>query len=286
MDYNVRFSAFQCEVINQGDAELSDVLQGLAAARDRNAYVEVAGGARLRLEGFEVGPPIVGEIVRQQNENIPPFAHDGAPLEGNLNPLGHRSVFLYDAPNSCLVLEMNRQAITPGRLSSFVRIKCPGHRGFYFHPMLTDDALERLVGARARKFEVRVARPVALPDGASPGDIEDKIDRLKEILGSTAVTISWGYNPGPVDREEQLSVGMLRRLVQWARRNPHAVTKAEVKLAEEDYPINMLGDQITSVVTLEWPEGDLAASLVARQQAIRQFHRERRNLIRRLYGGA
>ncbi len=249
MDDRVTARFYQVENVRTGDATMFEALHKLWENPERTVYQDIFGGIRVRLERFEADPNIVGngfvdgEMVRQQTENIPPFAEQGQPLEGADRPLGHRSAFRYHAATNTLLLESRRNAITPIRIDGLVKVVLSPHRGFFLSPVVTENAMDRLRNGTPRRVTFRVASPADMQAVEhDERQIEENLARMTNNFGGLSVEVSVGFSRGQNERE--LQRGPVNRLISWATGNRDHVERLTVKISEEDEPIDVFSEQI------------------------------------------
>ncbi|WP_375227485.1 hypothetical protein [Roseobacter sp. S98] len=249
MDDRIRARFYQVEEIQEGDAGLYECLHRLWAHQDREDYHEVFGGIWVRLERFDSdgGQPgsgfVDGELTRQQNDNIPPIAEQGRPLEGFDRPLGHRCAFRYHAETRTLLLESRPNGVTPIRMDGLVKHLLRPHRGFFLSPTLTENALRRLVEGTPRRVSFRVATPSDMASvEQSDRTIEENLTNMANTFGGQSIEVSVGFPRGQND--SFLNMGAIRRSIEWATGNRDHVVSYRVKISEEPEPIDIFTEQI------------------------------------------
>lgn len=248
-DLIVRARLFRVENMGKKDATFSDSIEQVWDLSQDGEYTEISTGVFVRLERFaiekETGQDTfyTGEIVRQQVENIPPIAHRGKPLEGQTNPLGHRSAFRYHAQTRTLLLERRQNAATPTRVHGLIRKKLRRHRGFWLDPVLEVETMRRLSEGAPRHVDFRIAAP----DSASvfednPLNIKDEMLKMIETFGGMTLTAQVGFPRGKKDM--RLKSPSVHQLVRWAMQNRGVFQAMKVKLAEDAEPIDVFGEQV------------------------------------------
>ncbi|MEQ8897454.1 MAG: hypothetical protein RID23_10190 [Roseovarius sp.] len=224
MDANIKARFYQVDNVGAQDATLFECLHDLWNHPNRSEYETIFGDARVRLESFENNPAIVGEgfidgeFVRQQTDNIPPFAEQGQPLEGNVRPLGHRCAFRYFAELNVLLLESRREAVTPVRMDALVKVRLRPHRGFFLSPVLSQAALERLRNGTPRRVTFRVARPADMNvvEDENLG-LEENLARLQNHFGGPNIEVTASWPRG--NRDGILNQNAISRTIRWATGN-------------------------------------------------------------------
>lgn len=288
MDATIRAKFYQVENVKSGDATLYDALHRLWAHPNRPTYKDVFGGIRVRIERFESEPSITGEgfvdgeFVRQQTENIPPVAEQGAPLEGQDRPLGHRCAFRYHAATNVLLLESRPNGVTPIRMDGLVRVRLSPHKGFFLSPVLTEAALYRLRNGTPRRVTFRVARPADMASvEGDMRDIQENLTRFTNNFHGLSVEVSVGFPKG--NRDGILSPRAITRAVPWATENRSHVEKFEVKISEEDDPIDVFAEQLKIVKTLNLENMNVDAKYEARRSLLRTAFNDYLPVIQRTY---
>ena len=290
MDSVIRGRFYQVENFESGQATLFDALQQLWAHPERDNYEEIFGGIRVRIERFEDDQAVVGsgfvagEFVRQQTENIPPIAPEGGPLEGQENPLGHRSAFRYHAQSSILLLESRPSGLTPIRVDGLVKARIANHKGYYLSPVVTEDALHRLRNGTPRRVQFRVAKPSNM--NAVEGDermLSENLARMANNFGGLTVETTVGFPPG--NRDGALNFSAINRAVRWATGNRDHVEKFKVKISEEEEPIDVFAEQLKVTETLNLENLDVEANYVARRDLLARAFNAYMPLIQRNYMG-
>ncbi len=289
MDRVVKARFFQAENLQIGQATLFDCLGRLWEHQNRDEYEEISDGVRVRLErlseGLDEHGLIEGEFVRQQDENIPPRAADGAPLVGSDDPIGHRCAFAYHPQANALLLESKREAVTPTRIGRLIKKRVINHRGFLFSPILSSDALEKLQNGTPRKFRMRVARPNDVAHLENDAlNIEDNLERFQQMLGGPNVEVSVSF-PN-TDRESVLSANGLRRIIGWATNHRANVEHLSVKILEESDPIDVFSEQIKVESVLDLDSRNVELHYGERRRFLYQQFHEFLPTIQRLYGAA
>lgn len=290
MDSIIRGKFYQVENFKNGQATLFAALHQLWDHPERENYVEISGGIRVRIERFETDPDVIGdgfvagEFVRQQTENIPPIAPQGGPLEGQENPLGHRSAFRYHAQSSILLLESRPSGLTPIRVAGLVKARVARHRGFYLFPVITEDALHRLRTGTPRRVQFRMARPANMQ--AVEGDereLRENLARMANNFGGLTVEISVGFPPG--NRDGILNRHRITSAARWAIGNQDHVEKFKVKIAEEDEPIDVFAEQLKVTEQIDLENLDVKANYTARRDLFARAFNAYMPLIERNYMG-
>lgn len=225
---------------------------------------------------------IAGEFVRQQTDNIPPIAPQGGPLEGQENPLGHRSAFRYHAQSGILLLESRPSGLTPIRVDGLIKARIPRHSGFYLSPVVTEDALNRLTNGTPRRVQFRVANPVDMQmiEGDET-DLSENLARMANNFGGLTVETSVGFPQG--HRHGQLNVASVQRAIRWATGNRGHVEKFKVKISEEEEPIDIFAEQLKVVETLDLENLDVDANYTARRNLLARAFAAHLPLIERAY---
>ena len=288
MDARIRGKFYQVENVGNGDATFYEAMHLLWDHPERTAYVEIYGGIRVRLERFSGEPEIAGEgfiegeFVRQQTENIPPIANQNAELEGQENPLGHRCAFRYHAGTNTLLLESRPYGVTAIRMDGLVKVRLAPHRGFFLSPVLTEAAIERLRNGTPRKVSFRVANPANME--AVEGDersIEENLTRMANNFGGLTVETSVGFPRGALDRS--LNPNRIIQAIKWAAGNRDHVEKFEVKISEEEDPINIFAEQMKASARMDLENLDVDANYEVRRQYFRRTFDANLPDILRLY---
>lgn len=260
MDKVVRVNFLQVSNVSANDATLFDSIVSVSQLPDSDTYTQLFQGVNVRIERVNNADGFLeGDLVRQQTENLPPIAHADQPLVTNTNPLGHRSAFCYHPRLNILAIEANRQGASPSRLNAFLRRRVGNHRGFYFDPCLTEDAIAQLRDGTPRQLQLRVASPADFQTiEGSPYDIEQNLARLQEMVGGQTVTLEVGFGRG--NRDGVLSMRSIIELSRWAFGNRDHVKKLAVKTLEDDVPVDLFGQQIFERETLALDTDDLDAA--------------------------
>lgn len=270
MDSVIRGRYYQVENVQNEQASLYDALHQLWNHPDRDTYHEIFGGVRVRMERFESGISggfVAGEFVRQQTDNIPPIAPQGEPLEGQENPLGHRSAFRYHARSSILLLESRPSGLTPIRVDGLVKARVPNHKGFYLSPVVTENALDRLRNGTPRRVQFRVAQPANME--LIEGDermITENLTRMANNFAGLTIETSVGFPSG--DRSGRLNTNAIRRAIRWASGNRDHVEKFQVKISEEEEPIDVFSEQLKVKESLNLENLDVDANYAARHDLL------------------
>lgn len=289
MDAKIKARFYQVENVGKDDATLFDCLHQLWDHPNRTAYETIYGDARVRIENFGSDPAalgdgfIDGEFVRQQTENIPPFAEQGQPLEGNIRPLGHRCAFRYHAQLNVLLLESRREAVTPVRMDALVKARLNPHRGFYLSPVLSQTALEKLRNGTPRRVTFRVARPADMQvvEGEDLG-LEDNLARLQNHFEGPNIEVTAGWPRG--NRDGILSQNAIARTIRWATGNRDHVEKLQVKINEEPDAIDIFSEQLKVVDVLDLDSENVERNYAARRAFLAQSFNDHLAILRRLYG--
>jgi len=288
MDSVIRARFYQVENFTNGQATLFDALHQLWNHPQREVYEDIFGGIRVRIERFETDNEVVGndfvagEFVRQQTENIPPIAPQGGPLEGQENPLGHRSAFRYHARSGILLLESRQSGLTPIRVDGLVKARLSGHQGYYLSPVVTEDAMHRLRNGTPRRVQFRVARPEDMQ--IVEGDdrmIGENLSRMANNFGGLVVETSVGFPPG--NRDGHLNLSAINRAVRWATGNRDHVEKFKVKISEEEEPIDVFAEQLKVTETLTLENLDVERNYNARRDLLARGFNAYMPLIQRNY---
>ena len=288
MDATIKARFYQVENVGNGDATLFDCLQQLWDHPRRTVYETIYGGARVRIENFENNPAVVGqgfidgEFVRQQTDNIPPFAEQGQPLDGNVRPLGHRCAFRYHAQLNVLLLESRREAVTPIRVDALVKARLNPHRGFFLSPVLSQAALERLRNGTPRRVTFRVARPAEMQvvEGEGVG-MEENLARLQNLFGGPNIEVTASWPRG--NRDGILSMGAITRTIQWATGNRDHVEKLQVKINEEPDAIDVFAEQLKAVEVLNLDNDNVERNYATRRDFLARSFNDHLAILRRLY---
>ena len=289
MDSVIRGRFYQVENFQDGQATLFEALHQLWEHPQREIYEEIFGGIRVRIERFETDPQVIGqgfvagEFVRQQTENIPPIAPQGGPLEGQENPLGHRSAFRYHAQSGILLLESRPSGLTPIRVDGLIKARLAPHRGFYLSPVVTEDALYRLRNGTPRRVQFRVARPANMQavEGDDERMITENLARMVNNFGGLTVETSVGFPQG--QRGGRLDMNAINRAVRWATGNRDHVEKFKVKIAEEEEPIDVFAEQLKVTETLDLENLDVEENYNARRNLFARAFNAYMPLIERNY---
>lgn len=286
VDRVVKARFFQVENFNSAQATFFDCLQQLWSAANRAEYEDIGHGVKVRLERFaprlDDDGFVEGEFVRQQEDNVPPIAVDGAPLAGSDDPIGHRCAFRYLPIHNVLLLESRREAVTPSRVNGLMKNRVRRHSGFFISPLLSETALQRLQAGTPRKVRIRVARPadVGQVEG-DPLDIEENLGRFQNILGAPNIEVSASF-PN-TDRDGSLHWGGLNKLINWATGNRGHVEHLSVKILEESEPIDIFSEQIKIQDILELDNTDVEAHYEARRDFLKVGFRDYLPVIERIY---
>ena len=255
----------------------------------RSEYETIYGDARVRLESFENNPAVVGEgfidgeFVRQQTDNIPPFAEQGQPLEGNVRPLGHRCAFRYFAELNVLLLESRREAVTPVRMDALVKVRLRPHRGFFLSPVLSQVALERLRNGTPRRVTFRVARPADMNLVEDEGlELEENLARLQNHFGGPNIEVTASWPRG--NRDGILNQNAIARTIRWATGNRDHVEKFQVKINEEPEAIDIFSEQMKVVEVLDLDSENVERNYATRRDFLARSFNDHLPILRRLYG--
>jgi hypothetical protein len=293
MDSTVKARFFQVENARSGpkysDKTFFEVIHELWDDPNREKYVEIYGGARVRIEHFcndtnEVGRGFIdGELVRQQIDNIPPIALQGRPLTPNSDPLGHRCAFRYHAGLNVLLLESRKEAVTPLRLDALVKAKINKHGGFHLSPVLSPSALRHLKNGTPRSVNFRVARPsdMNVVENDKLG-IEDNLSNLANVYGGPNVEVKVGWPRG--DKDGVLSLKGIENTIKWAMGNRSHVEKLSVKIAEEPDAIDIFSEQLKESATLDLHNSDVVQNYAARRQFLADSFNRNLLTLRKIYG--
>jgi hypothetical protein len=290
VDSKIRARFYQVENVGVGDPTFFDCLTQLAAHPNRGVYQDIFGGARVRMESFERDPNVVGngfvdgEFVRQQTDNIPPIADQGAPLRGNISPLGHRCAFRYHARLNVLLLETRREAVTPLRMDALVKARLAPHRGFFLSPVLSEAALENLRNGTPRRVTFRVARPadMDLVEDEEIG-IEENLARLQNHFGGPNIEVTASWPRG--DRNGILNAAAIGRAIRWASGNRDHVEKFQVKISEEPEAIDIFAEQLKGSEVLDLDNQNVGLNFATRRDFLMRTFRQNMPILERLYGG-
>lgn len=288
MDAKIKARFYQVENVEHGNATLFDCLHQLWAHPRRSEYETVLGGARVRIENFENDPVVVGqgfidgEFVRQQTDNIPPFAEQGQPLDGNVRPLGHRCAFRYHAELNVLLLESRREAVTPIRIDALVKARLNPHQGFFLSPVLSQAALEKLRNGTPRRVTFRVARPAEMEivEGEGLG-LEENLARLQNHFGGPNIEVTASWPQG--NRDGILSMSAITQVIQWATGNRDHVEKLQVKISEEPDAIDIFSEQLKAVETLSLDNDNVEKNYQTRRDFLARCFNDHLLILRRLY---
>ena len=264
MDKNIRVNFYQAHNVTPSQSGLFEALTACSNMLDVQQYVELTQGVKVRIERvMSNGSYLTGELVRQQTDNLPAIARGAGPLEPNNTPLGHRVAFRYKADINVVAMEVNRTGVSPSRFNAFLKARFRGHSGYYFDPCLTADALAQLRDGTPRKIQMRVAVPedLRLIEGG-PNDIETSIENLRSIVDGRIVTLEIGMNRG--DRNESLNLDGILSIFRWGSQNRSQVKKLSVQTLEEQIPIDLFGQQIVEVGTLDLDNNDIEQSYTLR----------------------
>ncbi|WP_227285079.1 DUF6731 family protein [Boseongicola sp. H5] len=267
------------------DLDFSAALQEISGQSHLSLYTECAGGAKIRVErlNFDEDGWVEGDFVRQQDENVPPIARQGEPLEANLNPIGHRAAFMYNIELNILAIQGARPGVSVATISSYLRRKIPNHRGFFMDPCISRDAMQRIREGTARRVELRVARPSDLGQlNPRTASIEESLANIQEFLDGQTVNIAVGFEQG--DRTSVLNLERLLQMAGWAGENRGHVKKMTVKIAEEDDPIDVLAERLDRRGVIDLDPENLDAAYLARQVFVRQAFQEVAPQLGQLYG--
>lgn len=289
MDSLVKARFYQTETVNRNDPTLFDCFHELWNHQRRDEYETIYGGARVRIENFENDAAIVGqgfvdgEFVRQQTENLPPVAEQGAPLQGNNSPLGHRCAFRYHSELNILLLEGRREAVTPMRMDALIKARLAPHRGFFLSPVLSQSAIQNLRNGTPRRITMRVARPsdMDVVENENLG-IEENLARLQNHFGGPNIEISCGWPRG--NRNGLLSMKAINRTIRWATGNRGHVETLKVKISEEDEPIDVFSEQLKGSATLDLDNEDVERNYAVRRQFLRNTFDDHLAILRREFG--
>lgn len=288
MDATIKARFYQVENVGNGDATLFDCLHQLWNHPRRIEYETIFGDARVRIENFDSDPAVVGEgfidgeFVRQQTDNIPPFAEQGQPLDGNVRPLGHRCAFRYHAQLNVLLLESRREAVTPLRMDALVKARLSPHRGFFLSPVLSQAALEKLRNGTPRRVTFRVARPADMEvvEGQGVG-LEENLARLQNHFGGPNIEVTASWPRG--NRDGILSMNAISRTIQWATGNRDHVEKLQVKINEEPDAIDIFSEQLKAVETLNLDNENVDRNYTTRRDFLVRSFNDHLAILRRLY---
>lgn len=288
MDAKTKARFYQVENVGNGDATLFDCLHQLWELPNRTEYETIFGGARVRIEHFENDPAVVGdgfidgEFVRQQTDNIPPFAEQGQPLQGNVRPLGHRCAFRYHAALNVLLLESRREAVTPVRMDALVKARLNPHRGFFLSPVLSQEALENLRNGTPRRVTFRVARPsdLEIVEGEDLG-LEENLARLQNHFGGPNIEVTASWPRG--NRDGILNTEAIGRAIRWATGNRDHVEKFLVKISEEPDAIDIFSEQLKAVEVLDLDNENVERNYATRREFLARSFRDHMPILRRLY---
>ncbi|QYX56812.1 hypothetical protein K1T73_17565 [Roseovarius sp. SCSIO 43702] len=289
MDAKIKARFYQVENVGKEDATLFDCLHQLWAHANRTAYETIYGDVRVRIENFANDPAVVGdgfidgEFVRQQTDNIPPFAEQGQPLEGNVRPLGHRCAFRYHAQLNVLLLESRREAVTPIRMDALVKARLNPHRGFFLSPVLSQAALEKLRNGTPRRVTFRVARPAEMEvvEGEDLG-LEENLARLQNHFEGPNIEVTASWPRG--NRDGILSQNAIARTIRWATGNRDHVEKLQVKINEEPDAIDIFSEQMKVVDVLDLDSHNVDRNYATRRAFLAQSFNDHLPILRRLYG--
>lgn len=289
MDAKVKARFYQVENVDNGDATLFDCFNQLWNHPRRTEYETIYGDARIRIENFDNDPAVVGdgfidgEFVRQQTDNIPPFAEQGQPLEGNVRPLGHRCAFRYHARLNVLLLESRREAVTPVRMDALVKARLNPHRGFFLSPVLSQSALEKLRNGTPRRVTFRVARPAEMEvvEGEDLG-LEENLARLQNHFEGPNIEVTASWPRG--NRDGILSQNAITRTIRWATGNRDHVEKLQVKINEEPEAIDIFSEQLKVVEVLWLDNRNVERNYAARRDFLARNFNDHLAILRRLYG--
>ena len=284
MDKNIRVNFFQTANVNAANATFFDAITQCAGRPDAAQYIELFQGVRVRIERVtQDGQYLIGELVRQQVENLPAIARGTGPLEPNNTPLGHRAAFRYLPEINILALEANRTSVSAARFNSFLRQRIPGHAGFFFDPCLTADALAQLRDGTPRKMQMRVALPndLRLIEGG-PASIETSLENLRDIVDGQVITVEVGLNRG--EKGRSLSIDGILSVFRWGSQNRGQVKKLTVQTEEQALPIDLFGQQVVEIGVVDLDNENVDRSYEARRDFIDIAFANRLNELQSIYG--
>lgn len=288
MDARIKARFYEVENVKSSDSALYECLDRLWNHPEKESYVEIFGGVKVRLERYESdhrsnGSGFVsGEFVRQQTDNIPPIAEQGQPLSANSYPLGHRCAFRYHPRTSVILLESRRGAVTPIRIDGLIKARLSPHKGLFLSPVLSEGALENLRNGTPRNITFRVARPAQMD--RIEGDLIDldgDLARLATNFNGLSVGVSIGFPKGENDRS--LDMNMIDRAIKWASGNRNHVESMKVKVMEEPDSIDVFTEQLKVVKDLQLDSDDVQLNYETRRAFLAASFDDYMPVLERIY---
>ncbi|MEY9162831.1 hypothetical protein ABIE78_000950 [Sinorhizobium fredii] len=286
MDRQVTARFFGVSALNNDNATFYEALTRLIDDETRTQWTALYGDVRVKLARCAFADNdrrfIEGEFVRQQRHHVPPIALDDGELVDQPNPVGHRTAFRYDGHLGIILLESRKEAVPAGRIDQYMRRKIAGHRGFHFMPCLSRTGLEQLRDRHARAISFRVHSPtdLSLVEGQN-SSIGRNLEALSNNFGGPSIEVRV-YWPGH-ERGGRLNMPAVRNLIGLGTRNEGVFDKIEVKLADDQHPIDILTDQIRNTETLDL-RNEVEHNWQTRQEFLERTFAANLPTLERIYG--
>jgi hypothetical protein len=212
---------------------------------DQDGFYLDCDSVHLRVEKYHrYDEYCTGDIIRQQRDDIPPLAPDGALMQSSTVPLAHRTAFLYHYATRVLLLQVNKTGVGVGGLDKCI-VRTLDHQGFAQIPLISQSTIDELVAGNVRKMSVRFAPPdnFTVAERTDQSDIAN-LNRMRRMFDAPFLEISCGFDSRKEGRLNAQAIANFIRQIYAADLQP---TKVRIKHEGADELLDLLGKKMTFI---------------------------------------
>lgn len=284
MDRTVTAKFYRVVAEGHGQQTFEQLLEPISniqpvSDRERDTGADVV----VRLERFQRDRQFIkGDFCRIQNTNIPPEVENNglAPLVlAGGRGLGHLSAFVYHPPTQVLLWQENRNGTSKDRLVAYLS-NGDAQRLFGLNPLISADALQRLMNSEPKKFIFKFAEMENLEVAENPhrSPMENAAAIAQAFRGpQVEITVGVGHANTQLDKRS-----IFRFLQQMLTRRE--LKKAQVIENSETPPIDFLTEHMQNKTILDLPTDDVERNYLTRQSFLTSTFEAKLDEIIAAYG--
>lgn len=231
----------------KNDASLDRALDDLVKQFSTLGHYVDCNGTFMRIENFKrESNYCTGDLIRQQRDDLPPFAPNGKSLEPNTVPQGHRTAFLYHYTTHVLAFEANRNGVGIGTFLSCFPSMLP-HSGFSQTPIISQASIDDLLGGAARSVTVKFAAPedLSIADSEKGSDIAS-LNKMRMLFNAPSIEVTCGFD---TPKKGSLNTTAVVKFIKDLYRQPVTAKKIQVKQEGEAELLDLLGKKLVYAST-------------------------------------
>lgn len=243
-------------------------------------YIE-CDAIHLRIDNYQRSDEFcTGDVIRQQRDDIPPTAPDGASLQPSLTPVGHRTAFLYHYPTRVLVYQVNKPGAGVATLLKCVARELT-HDGFMHVAVVSSDTMDDLMDGNVRRMTVKFAAPENMAIADRRGSDLNNLDTMRRLFGAPSMEVTCGFD---TPKRGSLNVDAVVNFIRQVYDSPVRPKKIQVKQEGASDLLDLLGKKLTYMdENVQLDSGDIRRHYLARRRFLEEALAEKRDYLLRLF---